>query len=141
MHGPQLTRREHGLVVARVLLHFVLHSQLLQEPEDALRARALEMVDGQHRPQCRPDSKTKGGEGTDWPLLRSFAFAGLLLAFRRSTRQSALSTSDFRSDQSLSTLAFVLSNWSAVAFSIAVTSAPNAERCVRICVRRASRSV
>src|SRR6185369_6971099 len=48
MHGAERRRCEHGLGVARVALHLVRDAELLQEPQDALRARVLEMMDDDH---------------------------------------------------------------------------------------------
>src|ERR1019366_5027435 len=49
VHGAKLRRREHRLPVALVALHFVLEPELLQEPEDALRAGVIEVVKDDHR--------------------------------------------------------------------------------------------
>ena len=48
MDRAQLRRSEHRLLVARVPLHFVGDTELLEEPENPLRARILEMMHGQH---------------------------------------------------------------------------------------------
>jgi hypothetical protein len=48
MDGAQLRRREHRLRIATVAADLVIEAQLLEQPEDALRARMFEMVDGDH---------------------------------------------------------------------------------------------
>ena len=48
MHRAQLGRREHGLLVALVGLDLVLEAELLEQPQDALRARVVQMVDDDH---------------------------------------------------------------------------------------------
>ena len=48
MHRLQFRRREHGRGVALVALHLIGHAELLQQPQDALRARIVEMMDGDH---------------------------------------------------------------------------------------------
>src|SRR6185436_11839629 len=48
MHRAQLGRREHGLRVALVALHLVGQAEFFEQPEDALRARIVEVMDGDH---------------------------------------------------------------------------------------------
>ena len=50
MHGAQLRRRQHGLRVALVALDLVGQAQLFQQPEDALRARVVEVMESDHSP-------------------------------------------------------------------------------------------
>src|SRR5690606_13961859 len=49
MHGPQRLRRQHGPGIALVEDHAVRQGQFLQQPEHALGAGVLKVVDGQHR--------------------------------------------------------------------------------------------
>jgi hypothetical protein len=46
----QLRRREQRARIALVALHLVLAVEFLEQPQDALRARVVEMMDGEH---CR----------------------------------------------------------------------------------------
>ena len=48
MHRLQLRRRQPGGRVALVALDLVGRAQLLQQPQDALRARIVEVVDDEH---------------------------------------------------------------------------------------------
>src|SRR5690242_15546603 len=48
MHAQELRRREARLRIARIPLDLVRDTQLLEEPEDAMGARVLEVVEGQH---------------------------------------------------------------------------------------------
>ena len=45
--GGEFGRRQRSLFVARIALDFAGHRQLFEQPEHALRARVLEVVDGQ----------------------------------------------------------------------------------------------
>ena len=56
--ASELGRREHRLRVALVALDLVLDAELLEQPEHALRARIVEVVDGEHRPLAG-----RGGDG------------------------------------------------------------------------------
>ena len=49
MDAGELGRRQHRLGVALVFLQLVGNLELLEQPEDALRARVVEVVDGDHR--------------------------------------------------------------------------------------------
>jgi hypothetical protein len=55
VHGAERLRREHRLGVALVALDLVLDSELLEQPEDALRAGVVEVVDGNHPPLLTSD--------------------------------------------------------------------------------------
>src|SRR5260221_11860886 len=48
MHRPQLGRREHRLRIALVGLDLVLQAELFEQPEHALRARVVQVVDEDH---------------------------------------------------------------------------------------------
>jgi hypothetical protein len=48
MHLEQLRRREHRLRVALVLLDLVRNAELLEQPQHALRAGVVEVVDDDH---------------------------------------------------------------------------------------------
>jgi hypothetical protein len=48
MDFPQLRRRQHRFRIALVSLHFVRHAKLFQQPQDALRARVVEVVKNDH---------------------------------------------------------------------------------------------
>ena len=45
MDGPQARRRKQGLGVAPVSDDFVAEAEFLQQPEDSLRTRIVEMMD------------------------------------------------------------------------------------------------
>jgi hypothetical protein len=47
--GAQFRRRQHRLRVALVFFDLVLQSQFFEQPENALRARIVEVVDNDHR--------------------------------------------------------------------------------------------
>src|SRR6185437_9370404 len=48
MHAPEFRRRQHGLRVALVALDLVRHAKFFQQPQDALRARIVEVVESDH---------------------------------------------------------------------------------------------
>src|SRR5258708_9447915 len=52
MHAEKVGGREAGLGIARVTLDLIRHAQLLEQPEDAMRAGVLEVVEGEHGAQC-----------------------------------------------------------------------------------------
>src|SRR5437588_12967707 len=54
MHAKELRGREARLRIALVALDLVRHTQLLEKPEDAMGARVLEVVDGDHGPAMIP---------------------------------------------------------------------------------------
>src|SRR5512137_1454590 len=49
MNGLQFRRRESRHLVALVHLELVRDAEFLEQPEDALRARGFEVMNGQHR--------------------------------------------------------------------------------------------
>src|SRR5437868_451383 len=55
MHLPERRRREHGLRVAFVEDDFIGQLQLLEQPEDALRAAVFQMVNPDH--DCAPGTR------------------------------------------------------------------------------------
>jgi hypothetical protein len=48
MDGGQLRRRQMGLGITDIGLELIGQAQLLQQPEDALRPRLVEVVDDDH---------------------------------------------------------------------------------------------
>ena len=62
MDPAERRRREHGLRVALVADHLIGQAELLEQPEDALRARIFEMVDDDHGRPFAP--LCSGGKGT-----------------------------------------------------------------------------
>src|SRR5690606_14693211 len=48
MHLAQLGRRQHGFCVALVMTDLVRHAQLFKQPEHALRARIVQVVNSNH---------------------------------------------------------------------------------------------
>jgi hypothetical protein len=46
--GAQFRRRQHRLRIALVFLDLVVQAQFFKQPQDALRARVVQMVDGDH---------------------------------------------------------------------------------------------
>jgi hypothetical protein len=48
MHPAQRRWREHGFTVPLITLDRVFQSQLFQQPEDALSARVVEVVNSDH---------------------------------------------------------------------------------------------
>ena len=57
MDRAQFRRREHGLRIARVSAHLVGETELFEEPERAMRARMVQVMDDDHgasNPQFQP---------------------------------------------------------------------------------------
>jgi hypothetical protein len=48
VHGAQLRRRQHRLRVALVFLDLVFQAEFLQQPQDALGAGVVQVVDDDH---------------------------------------------------------------------------------------------
>src|ERR1700693_1247496 len=60
MDRAQLRRCQHAGGVALVALYFVVNTQLLEQPEYALRTRVIEMMNCEHgRPPTEADSMTR----------------------------------------------------------------------------------
>src|SRR5437879_5784249 len=63
MHLAQRRRREHGLRVALIALDVVGEAELLEQPQHALRARVVEVVDDDHG-LCSASTRSKRRSGT-----------------------------------------------------------------------------
>jgi hypothetical protein len=61
MHGAQFRRRQHGRGMAPIGLDFIRKIKLLKQPEDAVRARLLEVMDGDHEGQYSARALTRDG--------------------------------------------------------------------------------
>src|ERR1700722_15714656 len=67
MHGQQRRRGEHRLRVPLVAFDLVVEPQLFEEPEDALRAGVVEVMDDDHRfPRVIPYFAGWGMGGGGW---------------------------------------------------------------------------
>jgi len=80
VHRAKLRRREHRSCVALVALHFVLEAELLEEPEDALRAGVIEMMEDDHGGlgRCRGLDSRRGRTLPEGAARRGRSFADIV---------------------------------------------------------------